>query len=206
MLRSRAASVRFVEVTNTASSSATTALAWSTPAGPPVRKASGAGAKPQAGPGRRSWCLCRRRGRYSRMPGLLSSLRAQTSVHIPATSQGPRWMELLRQDRLRDRHEIPPLNAVVICELAFTIARIPALRFQKYANVSFWPKADIETESKRVFLNVCFGGKSRRSGDSMRHSHMAGDISRREIPYRIRLSSLYTRTLPASTIKGRITR
>ena len=36
----------------------------------------------------------------------------------------------------------------------------------------------------------------------MQHSHMAGDISRREIPYRIRLSSLYNRTLPASAIKG----
>ena len=32
--------------------------------------------------------------------------------------------------------------------------------FQKYANVSFWPKADIETESKSVIWDVCFGEKS----------------------------------------------
>ena len=36
--------------------------------------------------------------------------------------------------------------------------------FPEYANVCFWPKADIETESKWVFLNVCFGEKSRHSG------------------------------------------
>jgi len=29
--------------------------------------------------------------------------------------------------------------------------------------VRFWPKADIETESKSVFLNVRFGGESGRS-------------------------------------------
>ncbi len=31
-------------------------------------------------------------------------------------------------------------------------------------NGRFWPKADIETESKWVFLNVRFGEKSSRSG------------------------------------------
>jgi len=35
--------------------------------------------------------------------------------------------------------------------------------FQKYANVS-WPKADIETESKCVFLNGCFRGEKRTLG------------------------------------------
>ncbi len=39
--------------------------------------------------------------------------------------------------------------------------------FQKYANVCFWPKADIETESKSPFLYVRFGGKSGRSEDSI---------------------------------------
>ncbi len=33
--------------------------------------------------------------------------------------------------------------------------------FPKYANVSFWPKADIRTESKSPFLNVRFGEKKR---------------------------------------------
>ncbi len=33
----------------------------------------------------------------------------------------------------------------------------------KYANVCFWPKADIETESRWVFLNVRFGEKSGHS-------------------------------------------
>ncbi len=33
----------------------------------------------------------------------------------------------------------------------------------EYANVCLWPKADIETESKRVFLNVRFGEKSGHS-------------------------------------------
>jgi len=36
--------------------------------------------------------------------------------------------------------------------------------FLKYANVSFWPKADIETESKSPLANVCFGEKSGHSG------------------------------------------
>ncbi len=31
-----------------------------------------------------------------------------------------------------------------------------------------WPKADIETESKTVFVNVCFGEKSGRS-DPLTH-------------------------------------
>ncbi len=35
--------------------------------------------------------------------------------------------------------------------------------FQKYANVSLWPKADIETESNSGFLNVRFGEESRHS-------------------------------------------
>jgi len=35
--------------------------------------------------------------------------------------------------------------------------------FQEYANVCLWPKADIETRSKYVFLNVCFGEKSGHS-------------------------------------------
>ncbi len=34
----------------------------------------------------------------------------------------------------------------------------------EYANVRLWPKADIETESKWVFLNVRFGEKSGHSG------------------------------------------
>ncbi len=33
----------------------------------------------------------------------------------------------------------------------------------KYANDCLWPKADIETESKCVFLNVRFGEKSGHS-------------------------------------------
>ncbi len=33
--------------------------------------------------------------------------------------------------------------------------------FQKYANVCLWPKADIETESKALILNVCFRGEKR---------------------------------------------
>ena len=33
----------------------------------------------------------------------------------------------------------------------------------EYANVCFWPKADIETESKLPLANVCFGEKSGRS-------------------------------------------
>jgi len=32
-----------------------------------------------------------------------------------------------------------------------------------YANVCFWPKADIRTESRSLFLDVCFGEKSGRS-------------------------------------------
>jgi len=35
--------------------------------------------------------------------------------------------------------------------------------FPEYANVCLWPKADIETESKSAFLNVCFGEKSGHS-------------------------------------------
>ena len=33
----------------------------------------------------------------------------------------------------------------------------------EYANVCFWPKADIRTESKSVLLNGCFGEKSGHS-------------------------------------------
>ncbi len=32
--------------------------------------------------------------------------------------------------------------------------------FQKYANVSLWPKADIATESKSAFFTAAFGEKS----------------------------------------------
>ena len=32
-----------------------------------------------------------------------------------------------------------------------------------YANDCLWPKADIRTESKSVFVNVCFGEKIGRS-------------------------------------------
>ncbi len=35
--------------------------------------------------------------------------------------------------------------------------------YARYANDCLWPKADIETESKWVFLNVRFGEKSRHS-------------------------------------------
>ncbi len=36
--------------------------------------------------------------------------------------------------------------------------------YARYANDRFWPKADIETESKWVSVNVCFGEKSGHSG------------------------------------------
>ena len=35
--------------------------------------------------------------------------------------------------------------------------------FWKYANVSFWPKADIETESKSFIFTSAFGEKSGHS-------------------------------------------
>ena len=37
----------------------------------------------------------------------------------------------------------------------------------EYANGCLWPKADIRTESKWVFLNGCFGEKSGHSGRSV---------------------------------------
>ncbi len=42
-------------------------------------------------------------------------------------------------------------------------------KFPSYlCDVCLWPKADIETESKSLFLNVRFGGKSGHSEDSIR--------------------------------------
>ncbi len=40
--------------------------------------------------------------------------------------------------------------------------------YARYANDCLWPKADIETESKWVFLNVRFRGKSGHSEDAIR--------------------------------------
>ncbi len=42
------------------------------------------------------------------------------------------------------------------------------VNMQARAYDRFWPKADIETESKCVFLNVRFGGKSGRPGARVR--------------------------------------
>ena len=42
-------------------------------------------------------------------------------------------------------------------------SRSLTVNMQQRAYDRFWPKADIETESKWVFLNGCFGEKSGRS-------------------------------------------
>ncbi len=42
-------------------------------------------------------------------------------------------------------------------------ADVQNVRARGRPDVCLWPKADIETESKSPFLNVCFGEKSGRS-------------------------------------------
>jgi len=44
---------------------------------------------------------------------------------------------------------------------AFPKADVQNVRIGIEPNGRLWPKADIETESKWVFLNGCFGGKKR---------------------------------------------
>ena len=46
---------------------------------------------------------------------------------------------------------------------AFPKADVQNIHVGTELYVRLWPKADIETESKWVFLNVRFGGKSRHS-------------------------------------------
>ncbi len=47
---------------------------------------------------------------------------------------------------------------------AFRKADVQNVGVEIVLDVCLWPKADIRTESKSVFLNGCFGGKSRHSG------------------------------------------